>query len=238
MVNDSPMTMDEFAARMQAVPGGENLLARLAARTFEDFVTILYADLDDIIKLMESNPQRHQPDDEDKLTYFVASMLRQRQYRARQGEVRGGSVDLTVEGHKDAFVWTSEAKIFYSLPAVREGFLQLHTRYSPADLEHHKTGLLIYIKREGSADLMKTWRDELGAMSLKDLRTDDCPTRPKLAFLSEHKSRRSGLSAVTRHMSVSVFQDPEDKSGRTAKKHVVARAAATAGVEDDQLDGA
>lgn len=219
------MTWAELDTRMRSVPGGKNFVARMRARSFDEFIHVLHQDIDEVIKSMESNPQRHAKEDEDGLTYFIATMLKQRQYRARQGEVRGGSVDLTVEGHQDDFVWTSEAKIYHSLPGVQQGFLQLHTRYSPADLLHDKAGLLIYIKRPDAAALVNAWREEVHRLDFEDIKTMACPLRPILSFVSTHKSPRSGLHATTRHMSVSVYQDPQDKSGLTAKKHVSARQA-------------
>lgn len=220
---DESITWGELNAMFRSTPGGKNLVARMKADSFDEFVRVLHLDLDEIIKTIESNPQRHADDDEDGLTYFIATMLKQRQYRANQGVTRGGNVDLTVEGREEDFVWTSEAKIYRSLSAVREGFLQLHTRYSPADLLHDKAGLLIYIKRPGAADLMSDWQLELDNMKLQELETSDCPIRPRLAFTSMHKSHRSGLTAMTRHMSVSVFQDPQDKSGLSAQKHIARR---------------
>lgn len=217
------MTWRELDLQMQSIPGGKNFVARMRANSFDEFVNILHQDIDEVIKAMESNPQRHASVDEDGLTYFIATMLRQRHYRANQGITRGGNVDLTVEGRRDDFVWTSEAKIYRSLEALREGFRQLHTRYSPADLLHDKAGLLIYIQRPGAARLVSAWRDDLPTLGFEDMTTSECPLRPALSFLSTHKSTRTGLSAITRHMSVSVFQDPQDKSGLTAKKHVDAR---------------
>lgn len=217
------MTLAELDMQMRSVPGGKNFVARMFAKTFDEFVDVLHQDIDEVIKAIESNPQRHAVEDEDGLTYFIATMLKQRYYRTCQGATRGGSVDLTVEGRHEDFVWTSEAKIFHSLSNLREGFLQLHTRYSPANLLHDKSGLLIYIRRPDAAGLMRTWRSEMPKLDFDDIETADCSLRPGLAFVSTHKSTRSGLPATTRHISVSVYQDPLDKSGLNAKKHVDAR---------------
>jgi hypothetical protein len=225
MGSEQRMTWGELHVMMQSVPGGKNFVPRMQAKTFDEFVRVLHLDLDEIIKSMESNPQHHASDDEDTLSYFVASMLTRHQYRANRGVTRGGNVDVTVEGRRDDFVWTAEAKIYRSLTAVREGFLQLQTRYSPADLVNDSCGLLIYIKKPDAATLLHEWRVELQKMGFEEMVTEDCPIRPRLAFLSSHKSRRSGLQSKTRHMSISLFQDPLDKSGLSAQKHIDARAA-------------
>lgn len=220
---DDLLTIDELRAKMRGAPGGKNFFARLSAKTFDRFVEVLHDDIDEIVKLMEANPQRHNQDGEDKLTFFIASMLKQRHYRAELGIAKGGSLDLNVEGHEEDFVWTCEAKIFNSIPAVREGFLQLSERYRPADIAKAKAGMLIYINRPDSSGLMATWMSELQSMAIADLALQPCTTRPKLAFFSQHTARHSGLPMHVRHMSVTLFQDPIDKSGLAAKKHKAAR---------------
>jgi hypothetical protein len=221
------MTLADFMAKMSGVPGGKSFFARLDAKTFDQFVKVLHDDIDDIIKLMEANPHRHRNDSEDKLTFFIASMLKQRHYRAELGVVRGGSVDLTVEGLEEEFVWICEAKIFNSISSVQEGFLQLAERYRPADNLNAKAGMLIYIARPNSVRLMDSWMKKIKTMSMSDITVTACTTRPKLSFFSNHTARHSGLPVHVRHMSVTLFQDPIDKSGRQAKVHKDARAASS-----------
>ena len=216
-------TLAELAALMGHVPGGSGFVPRITADTFDKFVVALHNDLDDIVRSMESNPERHYHCNEDGITYHVQQMLRQRFYRATQGTFSGGSVDLTVEGVRPDFVWTCEAKIFHSLPAVRQGFLQLDTRYRPANVEHAKVGMLIYIKRPRSADLMGAWKGDMAEMGLDSLQIDECVNRPRLAFHSTHVAQYSALPVSTRHMSITLYQIPEDKSGVGSAKHIEAR---------------
>ncbi len=212
-------TLAEFLAEMRDVAGAENLVRRVCASTFDEFVEILHSDLDQIVREMEREPNRHSDADEDGLTYHVATALRQRFYSAHQGKSSGGSVDLTVTGRRPAFSWTGEAKIFNTLTAVRQGFLQLDTRYRPADIENAKVGMLIYINRPKAANLMGEWREEMEKMGLAAMTTSDCAQRPNMAFYSFHAANYSGLPVSTRHMGVALYHLPEDKSGLTAKKY-------------------
>jgi hypothetical protein len=212
-------TLGEFHAAMASVPGGARFIERISASSFEQFISLLHEDINDIVREMEANPDHHQNSDEDGLTYFVEALLKQRSYRASKGARSGGSIDLTVTGRLEGFSWIAEAKIFTSIAAVREGFLQLHTRYRCADIEKAKVGMLVYIKREHPRRLMDEWRGELKKMDLIDLSFLPCPTRPQTAFLTIHSPTHSDIATETRHVSVSLYHKPLDKSGRRAKKY-------------------
>jgi hypothetical protein len=212
-------TLGELQAIMASVPGGKRFIERVNASSFEQFVSLLHEDINDIVREMEANPDHHQDTDEDGLTYFIEALLRQRSYRAAKGTRNGGSIDLTVTGRLEGFSWIAEAKIYTSLTAVKEGFLQMHTRYRPADIEKAKVGMLIYIRREHPKKLMDEWRAELKEMDLIDLNFVSCTTRPNTAFFTIHTPVHSDIATETRHVSVSLFHKPMDKSGRAAKKY-------------------
>lgn len=212
-------TVAEFQAAMESVPGGAKFLERINVCSFEQFIKLLHEDINDIVREMESNPDHHQAADEDGLTYFIEVMLRQRSYRASKGTRSGGSIDLMVNGRLEGFSWIAEAKIFTSISAVREGFLQMHTRYRPADIERARVGMLIYIKREHPRKLMEDWKTEIGTLGLHDLSFRACDTRPLTAFFTVHSPTHSDIPTETRHVSVSLYHKPLDKSGRAAAKY-------------------
>lgn len=212
-------TLAELEAAMESVPGGAKFLQRVVVSSFEQFIALLHEDIDDIVREMESNPDHLQEANEDGLTYFIEVMLRQRSYRAAKGARSGGSIDLSVYGRLEGFSWIAEAKIFTSIPAVREGFLQLHTRYRPADIERAKVGMLIYIRREHPRKLMEDWRAEMASMDLRELTFHACAARPHTAFYTVHSPTYSDIPTETRHVSISLYHKPLDTSGRTAQKY-------------------
>lgn len=212
-------TLREFMFQMQSIPGGLAFVKRASAETFDEFVEGVLTDIDSVFQDMEANPQNHCSDLEDKITYFVASMLRQKGYRTSQGTFSGGSVDLTVEGIQDGFKWTGEAKIYRALDNIQEGFLQLTTRYRPVNIQKAKAGMLLYIQRNDAKRLTQEWCDFLAAQNLPDFSVRKCPTRPDLSFYSVHNPSFSGIPMEVRHMALAIPHRPKDKSARGSKKH-------------------
>jgi hypothetical protein len=204
---------------MESVPGGLAWLKRLAVSTLADYVAMVHADIDAVFSDMEANPQMQAKKDEDQLTHFVAFGLKQLGYRTKQGAFRGGSVDLTVEGRLEYLTWTAEAKIYRKINDIVEGFLQLTTRYRPGSLEAANAGMLIYVPRPRLVSLMDAWKQELLKMGLPEMKIEPSPARPQFSFFSEHAAEETDLPFRIRHMAVSLYQQPRDKSGRSAKKH-------------------
>lgn len=215
----------DLMVTLRAAPGGERLMERLSARTYADFVVTLRKDLDCIVEGMEKNPQRFINRSEDDLTYYIGSMLGQWGYAVAHGKQAGGSVDLTVEKPEKGWVWTAEAKIFTAMEKVQEGFKQLSGRYAPGSLEEAKAGMLIYIYTKNASAKMNDWRKHLPVSESIVSATADCPVRPNLAFYSTHIHDGSGLPVEVRHLAVTLYFKPTDKSGRNAKKYKTAPAA-------------
>lgn len=218
-MTDAPQTLREFQIMVTGMPGGNAWLNRCGVRTPEEYVRRLMEDLDAVFRDMESNPQFHYEEGEDRITYHVATMLKQKGYRTAQGQFNGGSVDLTVEGLLEGHKWTGEAKIFRALDNLNEGWLQLETRYRPADYEHAYAGMLIYIQRSNPAALVADWRAFLKAKGLPNFNDSACASRPHLAFYSVHQPKFSGISMQVRHMGLAINHKPEDKSARNSKKY-------------------
>lgn len=202
-----------------ADPISRNMVWRLSASSYAEFVNVLYKDLDLVISELELNPQHYQNDCEDKLTAFIISMLKMKGYDASHGTTGGGSKDITVNGSAPSWSWIGEAKIYNSITDLREGFLQLSTRYRNVDPLKSCGGLLAYTRREYAADLMDKWKKAVGKIPLRNFRVCPCPSRDRLGFISVHDHISSGLPFEVRHLAICLYHRPLDKSGRTAKKY-------------------
>lgn len=200
-------------------PVCRDMFQRLLASSYQDFVEVLYADLDLAVNRLEGNPQLYQNDSEDELTGHIIGILQTLGYAASHGTTGGGSKDITVNGKNPSWVWIGEAKIYKSSNDLHEGYLQLSTRYRHPDPTKSCGGLLAYIKRPNAATLMDKWKVEFMKLPLPNLNSRECPKRSKLAFFSIHDHESSGLPFEVRHLAVCLHFYPRDKSGRKAKRY-------------------
>lgn len=218
VINEN-MSLKEYQAIIEMNPMQKNFLRRTFAESYDEFVDVLYDDLDLVVDQLASNPQLYRGDSEDKLTGIIVSHLTLMSYAASHGTTGGGSKDITVVGRNPTWTWIGEAKIFDSVTNLREGFLQLVTRYRNSSSINAKGGLLAYTFRaKPSQLLLGDWLEEAKKMGFDNFCTSECKRRPGLAFHSVHDHEATGLPFDVRHIAVPLYFLPRDKSGRTAKK--------------------
>lgn len=196
-----------------------HLRRRLAAvkNDYKAFLRCLYEEIQSVILVLQSNPQRRTDDCEDRLTDELVSNLSTAGYTATHGRSAGGHVDITVACGD--FTWIGEAKKYHSTTAVYEGFLQLTTRYRPANgnFEQNQGGLLIYITDNPDAKkLMNDWLVALREKAIDGYSYSDCSDH-YLSFISQHKHEVTGEPFIVRHIPLLLYFDPKDKSGRNRK---------------------
>ncbi|MDY6939765.1 MAG: hypothetical protein SWY16_19200 [Cyanobacteriota bacterium] len=182
--------------------------SRVLVDTYEDFIGVLYADIDKIIYQTQENPELCQEDSEDKLTLDIKKQLCCMGYDATHELKIGGHCDLVVK--KNNFIWIGEAKKHSSYPYLWKGFQQLMTRYSTGDDNQKDGGILIYIFIKNAQSVMQKWKNYLSEKELTGYSSNSCPLR-KLAFFSNHTHERSGLAFKIRHMPVILYFNPKDK---------------------------
>ncbi len=210
----SDLTLADFLQLISRVRGGARLLRRLQTMTFAEFTEVLYADMDVIFRDLEQNREERQNDSEDRLTVEIMVCLRQLGYLAEHDAKSGGHVDLTVAHSLNSFRWLGEAKNFKSVSDLREGFLQLTTRYSVGDPSEDQGGLFAYLRRPDAKTNMDQWRNEIKSLGLKDLKFEDCPSRGPITFYTSHIHESSGVPYRVRHMCLMLHFNPSDRSGR------------------------
>ncbi|WP_016834616.1 hypothetical protein [Herbaspirillum lusitanum] len=219
MRSSENFSLDKIETLVRGSENVQNFLRSQLVSSYEEFVEVLYDDLDLVISKLESNPQYYADDGEDKITNAMANMLTMTYYDASHGSTAGGSVDLTVKGKNPLWTWIGEAKIFSSITDLKEGFLQLTTRYRTGSPNNSQGGILAFTKRPLAADLMRDWQNTVRDMSLPDFSERICERRSGLAFYTTHKHEASGIPFRIRHNAVSLYFHPKDKSGRAAAKY-------------------
>lgn len=228
------VSLADYYDRVKQNPVNRNMVRLQYVQTYAEFIDIFYEVLDYAIAKLQENPQHHQEDSEDGLTVKLMNLLEMAGFAVTTGTTGGGNKDLTVRWLNPDWSWIGEAKKFNSLTDVREGFLQLTTRYRNTNPLFARAGLLAYTLRPRAALLLKEWMDTAPnvanetSVKLDNFRVEACKRRPGLAFNSFHTHVASGLECEIRHMAVVLYHLPEDKSGRAAKKYQSARDAASA----------
>jgi hypothetical protein len=199
-----------------------NFLRRTMVTTYDEFLNVLYDDIKLVIERLEENPQDFPDETEDATTKRIADILWGMQYSASHNLAAGGNVDLTVAITRLNFKWIAEAKKFGSVSDMREGYLQLSTRYKPSMGSNGVMygGMIGYLRRPDAATHMKSWREALPLVPGAEKSVlADCARRYALAFQSEHTHKDFGVPLRIWHNCVVLTFQPQDKSGRVAKRY-------------------
>lgn len=197
--------------------------------SYDDFLARLYSAIDKIIISLQKNPQIYGEMTEDQLTQIIIDRLSDFDFNAYSDPNVGGHVDLSVDYPGESYLWLGEAKIDNNKEHVYEGFLQLTTRYATGEKNQTAGGIIIYIKNHPIVDFMNGLKEHF-QQQINPRNIEVCPNRGEAAFSMETNLPRVGgnISYHIRSMGVSLHFLPEDKSGRTAKKHQLKRNAITA----------
>ncbi|WP_141100847.1 hypothetical protein [Roseateles aquatilis] len=206
--------MSSLRDHLQAC-GQDELLAqlrRLAPVSYEEFVSTLYEDLDQLIGLVEADAKDFQDASEDELNRELVRLLNARFYAASHDHDEGGHVDVRVRSRDGRFSWLAEAKLDNGPAYLSKGVDQLTERYVRGTPGHHCGGFLVYVQKARCAERFATWRQHLAAnaSSFEDLTVEDCKSRQGLAFYSEFVLPRLGTGVPKyriRHIAVTAFRE-------------------------------
>jgi hypothetical protein len=204
-------TIAQLRAMGPIVPGVGIFFDRLLANTYDEFVNVLYRDIDSVLGGFQENPELLKADGEDRLTSEIKRCLKLLGYSATHDEKIGGHSDLVVRGKKDGFLWIGEAKIHAGYDYLYQGFQQLTTRYTTGDVNQDRGGMLIYIRNNDAASVMAAWKAHLAAKVLEGYAESNCSERPNFVFYSTHKHDRAGTPFKVKHIGVILGFDPKDR---------------------------
>lgn len=188
--------------------------------TYEQFINLLYQNIDEIVSELLSNSEDFINADEDYISNCICRSLVDRRFTAVREVQENGRADIRVK--KGSFKWIAEAKRATSMTNVREGFLQLLTRYSKGEGNATSGGLFIYIQGETckEAEFMLKWiNNELVKQKVaKIMSSNSCVLKPT-CIITTLIHPGSSNEYKLRSMPISFFHNPQDKSGRKAKKY-------------------
>lgn len=203
-------TLSDLKKMQDQIPGLGNFPSRLTVTSYEEFVDVLYKDLECIVNRMEENPELLKDDNEDRLTIDVKNQLCAMGYDADHDTKIGGHVDLIVKKSATNWKWLGEAKIYSSYAYLFEGFLQLTTRYSTGGYNNTQGGMLIYIRTANVQNVMTSWKSHLEQKDdVENLIISECPINP-LSFYSTHSHQRTHLPFKVKHIPFSLHFNPQD----------------------------
>lgn len=186
-------------------------LRRLDPRDYDDFVDVIYDDLDELVGLVEADAKDFHDASEDELNRELVRLLRARFYIASHDHDEGGHVDVRIASRDGKYSWLAEAKLDNGPAYLASGMVQLTTRYTRGTPNHNAGALLIYVQRDNCSGRMLNWRTEFAAKLTEydGLEVTDCSRRPGLAFVSEFHLPRIGTAAPkyrVRHVAVTAFR--------------------------------
>lgn len=210
-VNLESLSLADFQKFRALRPDLAQFADFVLVNSYEQFIKLLYQDIDKCIRSMEEDPAIRANDGEDRLSEDFKMFLRPIGYHVTHDEKIGGHCDLVVRHPHNAYIWLGEAKIHNSYEYLKQGFNQLCTRYSLGTTNATQGGLLIYIRQQKAAKIITEWQTRLTECNLDDYSVQNCPTRPNLAFFSTHCHESSGLPFTVRHMAIVLHFDPQDK---------------------------
>lgn len=181
---------------------------------YPDFIDVFYADLEDLIGLLEADAKDLMAVSEDFLNRELVRLLNARSYVASHDHDEGGHVDIHVKPGSRRFSWLGEAKRDTGPADYWAGLIQLTERYARGTPGHNCGGLLIYFQKDRCSQRFAEWRQHFevkGDADLEELSVRDGNGRTGLSFQSEFVLKRIGSIAPkyeVRHIAVSLYRAP------------------------------
>jgi len=199
------------------------MLERCTVRTFISFVSNVQDALCRAIGQLEENPQNYPSDEsEDATTQRLVDMMKIVGYEAHHNKQSGGNVDITIALARKNWKWIAEAKKYGDVGDLREGYLQLASRYRPGfgDDGTAYAGLIGYFRRPNPESALPLWESELKKIPLaKDCEISACSRRTGRAFYSKHAHKDFPVDFLVWHTCAFLHFSPDDKSGRSAARY-------------------
>ena len=193
----------------------KSLYKKLLIHDYDSFVDYVEDEISGCIQQLECNPEHHCNKGEDEVTISIRDMLVMKGVDAEHDVQHGGHVDLFIK--QGSWKYHAEAKIYKGLVNSYEGWLQLTTRYASGN-PCNKGCILLYLqKHAGTLDVMNDWKGHVEG-KVEDINVDFCSVNP-LSLVSSHTLERTGLPYYIRHIPVSLYFKPQDKSGKSSQKY-------------------
>lgn len=192
------------------VPDLMQMLARSVPLSYDDFVSQINKDLNNIISITESGRQHHWEKGEDAITEHIIVQLKQKYPSVHHDAQHGGHCDIYIEvtgSSGELYKWIMEAKLWDGFDYVYKGLEeQLLGSYAIGGMNNCKGGMIFYSKlTSGVSYAMEQWYEGLKAkgIALSDKRQDG------LRFCTEHKlNSGSGANFFVGHYCIDLYHAP------------------------------
>ncbi|MEN8549773.1 hypothetical protein ABFW07_10215 [Acinetobacter soli] len=216
----------------------QQLIQRLNPNSYQDFLDLLYKDLDEIINDLQQDREallkkfKACNDDakifEDDVNNQIVRSLKYKCYNSAHDKFHNGHVDIHVTIPGFEYTWLGESKIWNGVTYIDQGFKQLNDAYSTGEDNDSAGGVLIYIvdTQLTANAMMEKWANSLLTYdpssppnNVKGLGVYcEYPSNRKNSFISTHEHPYSGLEYNVRHMSIYLRHDPTVKTAVKKKK--------------------
>ncbi|MED8000571.1 hypothetical protein [Pseudomonas aeruginosa] len=168
------------------------------------------------VQYLEKNKPKYRYLDEDTLTSILVFGLQQRDFQADHDNYCNGHCDLVVRSGN--YEWYGEAKLDKGPGYVMEGFRQLCDRYAPGGPTTNRGGLIVYTRKRNKSKILDVWvkrivRDyaDVSSVNLNGLCEETLTAR------TSHLHPATGLDFKVRHIPVSFYYKPTDRSARSSR---------------------
>lgn len=188
------------------------------APTYEAFCDVLERKLLDVALEIERNKSLFFELGEDCLTAIVSVSMKAAGFDAEHDTYRNGHADLLIKSENGRYEWFAEAKLDNGPAYIMEGFRQLSDRYADGNPVSSRGGLLIYTDKQHKIKMLDGWIAHVSEKyEIPVVCTERC--METLTARTEHEHQASGISYRVRHIPVSLYYKPTDRSARnTAQK--------------------
>lgn len=194
----------------------------LASKKYESWVEGLYKDIDRVVSdTILPNVKFMHSDSEDRFNTHIAGHLKMLGYSASHDAWDNGHPDIVVDDIANGYKWRGESKIHSDYSYLLDGFRQLCERYTSGITNESQGAMIILCKNKDIGKMMTNWKETLqGCPDYQDRELDfnECRIN-SMAFVSKHKHNKSSISYKVRHIPVSLYFKPTDKSARLSNKN-------------------
>jgi len=186
------------------------------APTYEVFCNCVERKVLDIALDMERNKKNLLSLGEDPRTTIIGIALKAAGFDAEHDTNRNGHVDLLVKNGR--YEWMAEAKNDNGPAYIMEGFRQLVDRYADGNPNSSSGALLIYTDKANKSTLLDNWIKHVSDYYEYPIsNAEKC--METLTSRTTHVSEATGLNYRVRHIPISFYYKPTDKSARNSKEH-------------------
>lgn len=185
------------------------------APTYDAFCDVLERKLLDVTLDIERNKALFHGLGEDRITAIICVSMKAAGFDAEHDTFRNGHADLLVKSENGRYEWFAEAKLDNGPAYLMEGFRQLSDRYSDGNPASSRGGLLIYTDKQHKIKTLDGWIAHVSANYTVPVNcTEKCGET--LTARTEHVHPATGISYRVRHIPVSLYYKPSDKSARAS----------------------